>query len=387
MVSKPGRHAAPTAQAPCWRTLDRLVTPTAPTLPESGTFPLARVNLATDRETPLMLDPLAAPLSAGVRIRPAGGRGAGDHPSAMECAPTVPIPSILRPQLAVQASTPPKGPDWLHEIKYDGYRTLAFVQGGRARFLTRGGHDWTARYGALATAFDRLPCDTAILDGELAVPDARGVTTLHNLQQALVNGQTDKLAFFAFDLVQLNGRDLSHAPLLDRKAALARLFGQAAKRHAQLHLVEHRLGDGAALFAWANQLGMEGIVSKRAAAPYVQTRSADWVKVKRTETGRFVVIGFLANRPESVSSLILAEERGAQLTYCCRASAGLTEADRRALYARLAAHECATPAIAAPRTTNARWASPQLSVELGFHGRTAQGKPRAPVLLTVRIRP
>jgi len=289
------------------------------------------------------------------------------------------MPASWRPQLAAQASTPPVGDHWIHEIKHDGYRTLAFIESGRVRLITRGGHDWTHRYGTLDQTLAKLPCGAAILDGEVAVPDARGVTTLSSLQRALVEGRTGDLVFYAFDLCHLDGHDLSAARLIDRKAALSNLI--ATIDGPQLRFSEHTLYGGM-LYVRAQARGAEGVVSKRADAPYVHIRASTWVKVKPVETGRFTVIGFIANRPERVSSLILAEEAGGRMVFSGRAGAGIDAASARNLYARLIQDERDDPPVAAPQTRGARWVEPMLNVELGFNGRTASHRPRAPVILS-----
>jgi bifunctional non-homologous end joining protein LigD len=291
------------------------------------------------------------------------------------------MPSTWRPQLAAQAASPPTGGDWLHEIKYDGYRTIAFIEDGAVRFLTRNGCDWTARYGDLGKAFESLPCQTAIIDGEVAVPDATGVTTLGNLQRALLEQRTETLTYFAFDLCHLDGRDLRGLPLVERKAALERLIAPLSHPTSQLLCSGHDEPDGAALLEFTRAFGMEGIVSKRADSPYVHRRSPTWLKIKNAERGRFVVIGFLSNTAGKVSSLILAEECDGKLRYSCRAGAGLTAQNGRELHAVLGGIEQTEPATPAPPTRGAHWVDPRWTVEIGFHLRTAQGRLRSPVLL------
>jgi bifunctional non-homologous end joining protein LigD len=291
------------------------------------------------------------------------------------------MPSTLRPQLAAQAKSPPNGVDWLHEIKYDGYRTIAFLEDGVVRFLTRNGCDWTARYGDLKRPLEALPCQTATLDGEIAAPDAGGVTTLGNLQRALVERRSGALTFFAFDLCHLDGQDLRDLPLVERKAALERLIAPLSHPTSQLQFSGHDEPDGAALLEFTRAFGMEGIVSKRADSPYVHRRSPTWLKIKNADSGQFVVIGFLSNTAGKVSSLILAEEREGKLRYSCRAGAGLSAKDARDLQVVLSGIEQTEPAAPAPPTPGAHWVDPRWTVEIGFHLRTAEGRPRSPVLL------
>ncbi|TIO92715.1 MAG: ATP-dependent DNA ligase, partial [Mesorhizobium sp.] len=180
-------------------------------------------------------------------------------------------PSRIEPQLAAQVSEPPGGEDtgtlWLHEIKFDGYRTMAHVVDGNVRLITRGGLDWTKRYGDLPQAFSRLPASRAIIDGEIMVLDDKGISRFALLQDALAQGAGSKLHFYAFDLLHLDGWDLRRAPLQKRKALLAELLaGQAA--NSAIQYSDHVEGDGRGLYDQASDLGLEGVVSKRADAIY-----------------------------------------------------------------------------------------------------------------------
>jgi bifunctional non-homologous end joining protein LigD len=292
------------------------------------------------------------------------------------------MPARWRPQLATPAEAAPKTPGWIHEIKYDGYRTLIFIEGGAVRLITRNGHDWTARYGALARPFAKLACQNAIIDGEVVVQDPRGVTSLDLLERALADGDTHAFTYFAFDLPFLDGHDLSAAHLIDRKRALAGLIAPLIDDRSPIQISEHIEGDGEALFAQASRLGLEGIVSKKADARYVQSRSASWLKVKRVEIGAFVIVGFLSNMPNAASSLILAEERDGELTYACRAGSGISDAKARELYAAFAGDLRPTPVIAVPRTPGAQWIEPNWTAEIGYRSRSAGDAPRAPVVLS-----
>ena len=292
-----------------------------------------------------------------------------------------PMPAKWKPQLADSAEAPPKGAGWLHEIKYDGYRTLVFVENGQVRLITRNGHDWTSRYGALAKAFAKLPCKSAILDGEVVVQDPRGITSLNLLEQALSEGDSHSMTYFAFDLVYLDGFDLSATPLIERRKALEGLIAPLIDERSPIQFSDHVEGDGAALFAQASRMGLEGIVSKKADARYVQARSSSWVKVKRVEIAPFVIIGFLSNRPRTASSLILAEERGGALVYASRVGSGISDELAGKLYADLIGDARPTPAVTAPKTPGATWVEPKWTAEIGFRSRSAGDAPRAPVLL------
>ncbi|MGH6944991.1 MAG: DNA polymerase ligase N-terminal domain-containing protein, partial [Geminicoccaceae bacterium] len=158
--------------------------------------------------------PTAAPKAK--RRRKAKPLEPGSLPGAVPAA----LPKEMRPQLASPATRVPDGDEWLHEIKFDGYRTLARLDAGAVRLLTRSGQDWTERYGLLAKAFEAVSCQEALIDGEILVQDERGIASFAALQDALSEGRTGELTVFAFDLVHLDGYDLMHVPLVERKRAL-----------------------------------------------------------------------------------------------------------------------------------------------------------------------
>ncbi len=190
-----------------------------------------------------------------------------------------PMPARLEPQLATAVATPPSGKEWLHEIKFDGYRTAAHIADGAVTFITRSGLDWSKRYGRLKTAFETLACASAIIDGEIVVTDDKGISRFSALQDALAAGETHKLTFYAFDLLYLDGWDLSGVTLAKRKELLGQLLGGVTAKSA-LQLSDHVTSDGEALYEHASELGLEGIVSKQASSVHVPGRSKSWTKVK-----------------------------------------------------------------------------------------------------------
>jgi bifunctional non-homologous end joining protein LigD len=309
------------------------------------------------------------------------------RPARIAGAVAAPMPALWRPQLAATADAPPAGAGWLHEIKYDGYRTLAFVEDGKVRLVTRNGHDWTHRYRSLAKALEKLPCARAILDGEVVVQDPRGITSLDLLERALSDGDSHAMTYFAFDLPYLDGYDLSGARLIDRQTALEGLIGPLIDERSPVQFSDHIEGDGEPLFAQASRMGLEGIVSKKVDARYHQGRSNTWVKVKRVDVATFVIIGFLSNLPRSASSLLLAEERDGELTYVGRVGSGIGEAKARELWDALSTVMRDTPPAATPRTPGVRWVEPRWSAEVGYRTRSTSGAPRAPVLLSFAPRP
>ena len=214
-------------------------------------------------------------------------------PSKLEGAVKAPMPKSMKPQLATQIDDPPRDDGgWLHEIKLDGYRTIAMIEQGKVRLLTRTGIDWTDKYGVLADAFRALPVKQGILDGEIVVVDDQGITHFADLQQALSDGASDRLTFFAFDLMYIEGYDLTKARLDARKTLLQSLLTPLISARSAIQFSDSIAGDGQVLYDHATELGLEGIVSKRADAPYVETRSKTWVKVKALQSDEFPIVGY-----------------------------------------------------------------------------------------------
>lgn len=298
-------------------------------------------------------------------------------------ARTAPLPEKISPQLASDADEPPEGPDWLHEIKFDGYRTLARIDRGEARLFTRNRHDWTHRYQALAAAFRKLDCKSALIDGEIAVQDPRGVTSIDLLEKALAEGRDRDLTFFAFDLVHLDGYDLSAATLVERKSALEGLLAPLIDPRSPIQVSSHMAGGGAEFFAQAHRMGLEGIVSKKKDAPYVQGRTKTWLKIKRGYVGDFVVIGYTATAPSRVAALILAEEGASGLEFVGRVGTGIADGLAKELFSTLSAHRTDKSVTPAPRIANAVFVEPTTKARIAYNSRAEGGAPRQPVLLSV----
>jgi bifunctional non-homologous end joining protein LigD len=218
------------------------------------------------------------------------------------------------------------------------------------------------------------------------VQDPRGITSLNLLEQSLSEGASHAMTYFAFDLCHLDGHDLSAVRLIDRKQALEGLVGPLVDERSAIQLSDHIDGEGDALFAQACRMGLEGIVSKKADARYVQGRTQTWQKVKRVDVGTFVIVGFLSNMPRNVSSLLLAEERDGELVYACRVGSGISEEKARELYAALSKAVRQTPFVPVPKTPGAQWVEPLLTAEIGYRSRSVNDAPRAPVLFSIAPR-
>jgi ATP-dependent DNA ligase len=183
-------------------------------------------------------------------------------------------PGFIEPCIPTRVSKPPVGPQWIHEIKHDGYRLIVRKVGDRVRLFTRRGYDWTDRYPLIAAAAAKLRASSAVLDGEAVCCDDAGVANFERLHSRAHDGSA---FLYAFDLLELEGVDHRPQPLEARKAALAKLLRKAG---VGIHLVEHIPGDGATVFKHACLMGLEGIVSKRRDHPYRSGPSKAWLKVK-----------------------------------------------------------------------------------------------------------
>jgi bifunctional non-homologous end joining protein LigD len=226
------------------------------------------------------------------------------------------MPGFIKPQLATLKSKAPKGDQWLHEIKYDGYRVQVHLNRGRKKVYTRNGLDWTKRFSTIAGALD-IPGE-AIIDGEVVVVH-EGRTNFSELQAELAAGRQDRLVYYAFDLLWRNG-DLRKLPQIERKQALFDLLSENDVERPVLYS-EHLTGDGQEMFEHAAKLNWEGIISKRADAPYRSERNESWLKIKTVQKGKFPVIGFIKD-PTGVAALYLGKREGKELVYMGKVGTG-----------------------------------------------------------------
>ena len=293
-----------------------------------------------------------------------------------------PLPDFIPPELATLTDKAPAGDGWIHEIKLDGYRTAARLEAGKVRMLTRSGLDWTARFRPIAAALAVPKIRAAYLDGEIAVLGEDGVTSFAALQDALSRGQAQRLTYHVFDLLHLDGRDLTGLPLIERKALLAPLLARLPKG-SPVRYSDHVQGQGPKFFAQACKLHLEGIVSKRAAAPYRSRRTEDWLKVKCLNRQEFVIGGWMASdKPgRELRSLLLGYYDRGKLVFAGKAGTGFGLAAGRELAERLRKIERDTPPfVAVPRAyqRGARWVDPRLVAEVTFTTWTADHLLRHP---------
>ncbi|EGW36928.1 DNA ligase D [Desulfosporosinus sp. OT] len=273
-------------------------------------------------------------------------------------------------QLAKLVNTVPEGKDWLYELKYDGYRILAYSEGNSVRLITRNGNDYTTRFPDVASSLmDWAKGRAMILDGEMAITDEAGKTDFQALQNYLKKPQAKNLTYIVFDLLALDGADLRGHRLIDRKENLETLLKDAPQN---LHYSRHISGNGKESFAAACAAGMEGIVGKKADSIYSGTRNADWIKLKCDQRQEFVIGGYaISNKKTSgISSLLLGVYEGGELVYAGRAGTGLSESTMKELEGKFACIKRMEPSFQfAPKPRSNEkitWLEPELVAEIKF---------------------
>lgn len=283
---------------------------------------------------------------------------------------------FIPPCLATLHSNAPDGREWLHEVKFDGYRMQAHVAGGTARLYTRTGLDWTDKFGPeIAEALASLDCETAILDGEVVVLDDSGVSSFSRLQQALSEKATGRLIYYLFDLMHLNGEDVRAEPLTERKAMLKDLIGDEAD--TPLRYSDHFIEPGSVMLKHTCRLGLEGVVSKQAGAPYVSGRSDSWIKAKCTMRQEFVILGYLPSDKtgRGLRSLLVGYHEEGRLRYGGRVGTGFTVRSGDELLKRLKPLVIAKPGFEGPydKVRGTVWVKPELVAEVEFRAWTSDG--------------
>ncbi|WP_265519596.1 DNA ligase D [Nitratireductor luteus] len=305
-------------------------------------------------------------------------------PGLLKGAMKASVPDRIEPQLATASDNPPAGDEWLHEIKLDGYRTAVHISDGNVRLITRSGLDWTKRYRDLAAVFTPLPCRQAVIDGEVVVLDENGISRFALLQEALAEALSHKLLFYAFDLVYLDGWDLSNVCLQDRKKLLAGLLSPHVTGRSAIQISDHITGGGRAFYEQACEMGLEGIVSKRASAPYHQGRSKTWTKTKAMQVGDFVIAGYtVSEAAEGVAALALGEWEDGELSYRGKVGTGFDAETLGRLRERLEPLcEGAVKLEGGPK--NVIWVRPVLSARIHYANRTADNMLRHAVFKSLR---
>lgn len=301
-----------------------------------------------------------------------------------------PLPHVLRPQLATLATEAPEGAEWIHEVKFDGYRILAFVKNGRCKLVTRNGKDWTARFGVVSRAVEGIGVKSAILDGEMVALDAEGRTNFEALRGVIKGVGNESLVYYVFDMPYLDGKDLRRCALSERRAALQALLEGSGRPALRVRFSEALQGHGREVLQHACRLALEGIISKRANAPYSSGRGTDWVKSKCTNRQEMVIGGYTdpQHSRQGFGALLLGHYRNGDLLYAGKVGTGFDRpllTSLLKLLKRLGTSE--TPFTNPPGAQEARgahWVRPELVCEVEFFEWTKDARLRHPSFVGLR---
>jgi bifunctional non-homologous end joining protein LigD len=289
------------------------------------------------------------------------------------------MPMRVEPCLALNRLRPPEGADWLYEVKWDGYRIALHIEPSGTRILTKGGHDWTARFPAVAESAARLGVSRAIIDGEALMLDSEGKPDFGALQKALGGGRgkskADQAVMLAFDLLYFDGHDIRSMELTSRRHLLETLIGGG---DGAIQFSEELDGDGRSVFGASCEHGLEGIVAKRRDSSYRSGRLGDWVKVKCIQSESFFVVGYVPSTSGfgGIGSLILAARRATGLVHVGSVGTGIKEREAHALRKSLDRIKTKKPPVDYEGKRSVVWAQPTLIAEIEFRAWTEDGKLR-----------
>ena len=326
---------------------------------------------------------------------PATASRSQTKPTTMSQRPGLPaaakpaaLPDKLAPQLAVLADSPPRDASaWVYEIKFDGYRMLARIDGDDIRLVTRNGNDWTSKLGALKRSLAEAKLPPGWYDGEIVVPNARGVPDFGALQNSFDSSRTENIVFYLFDLPYFDGHDLRAAPLEARRALLEHVLAAVPSQRIRFSAVFD--APAASMVESACALGLEGIIGKRRGAPYRSTRSADWIKLKCHRRQEFVIAGYTdpaGSRTDFGALLLGVHDDAGTLQYAGNVGTGFDQKALADLKARLDAVQSAASPFAKGTKVEGRphWVQPTLVAEVAFGEWTSAGRVRHAVFRGLR---
>lgn len=292
------------------------------------------------------------------------------------------LPTAFQPELATLVRKAPEGDDWLHEIKFDGYRIIARCENGKTRLLSRNGKDWTRRFPEIASLLENISAKKVLLDGEVVALSPDGTTSFRALQEALSAGRTQGLVYQVFDLIHLNGYDLTAVGLRERKQALFNLLGASGfTGRAGIRYTAHIEGRGPAFAEQACRLGLEGIICKKANSRYRHGRSREWLKVKCTAHEELLVCGYTepGGARSGFGALLLGAWQNGKLVYTGKVGTGFSERALNQLLKRLRELETdQSPLAVPPDEKGLHWVRPELVAEVEFTEWTRDGVLRHP---------
>jgi bifunctional non-homologous end joining protein LigD len=302
-----------------------------------------------------------------------------------------PMPRHYQAQLATLTRVPPEGSSWLHEPKFDGYRMFCRIADGKIRFISRNNQDWTDKFPSLVEAARHLSTDEVVLDGEVVVLDEKGISRFQLLQNAFGRKQPERMAYFVFDLLYLNGYDLTAAALEDRKSVLQSILDSRSSKSQRIQFSDHLVGRASKLFEKICEAGLEGMISKRRDAPYYPDRGPYWLKTKCRQVQEFVIAGYTNPEGSRVGfgALVLGYYKdGGSLTYVGRVGTGFSGQTLRDLTKRLNSLEQRKSSLApfADRRglRGVHWVKPALVAQVEFADWTDEGIIRHAAFLGLR---
>lgn len=303
------------------------------------------------------------------------------------------MPSVINPMLATLVDRPFSDPDWIFETKWDGVRAVCFITKGSARFVSRNQIDMTAQYPELSEIAKQVKASQAILDGEVVALDEHGVSRFQLLQRRLGRknageirklAATTRIAYYAFDLLYLDGFDLTRCALVDRKDTLERILKPARN----IRYSDHIIGAGDQLYAEVVKVPLEGMIAKRATSPYVQRRSSDWLKIKTIQQTEVVIGGYTQPRRsrEFFGSLVVGLYKDRKLHYVGHAGGGFNQKSLEQMYRLMQPLKTKVcPFVDKPKTNEpVQWVKPKLVAQMKFYEWTADERLRQPVFLGLR---
>jgi len=335
--------------------------------------------------------PAAHPSKVAAKAAPPGKTKTAANPASLKGAVKAAMPTAITPMKAALATTPPRGDEWLFEVKWDGVRAICFVDQESLRLVSRTGHSCEKQYPELSVIPHYLAASQAILDGEIAALDEKGVARFELIQPRIAQSDANAVShmarsrpvvYFAFDLLYLNGYDLRQAALIERKQLLESILTPTGV----LRLSEHFPGAGDAMLQAAQETGIEGLMAKRAGSRYESRRSGDWIKIKIVERQEFIVCGFTAGERDYFGALVLGLYDNGKMVWAGNVGTGFDQKTMAMLRQKLDPLTAAdSPFPDAPKVgKDVTWVKPELVAEVKFANWTNEGRLRAPVYLGLR---
>jgi bifunctional non-homologous end joining protein LigD len=284
-------------------------------------------------------------------------------------------PAYIIPCLATNIGRPPSGENWVHEIKLDGFRSQLHLRSGEVTIYSRGGHDWTERYRSVAFQAAQLSAKHLVIDGEMVLLREDGTCDFWALQKGERGSISDRVTYFAFDLLYKDGEDLRRRPFLERKELLRKALKTALDR---IHYVEHFDADGPTVLAHAHRINVEGIVSKRIDSPYRSARGGNWIKTPCQYRETLLVAGIAVDGAD-FGGLYLARRKNGALLYAGKVEEGFTDEIVACLRVRLDPLVTRRPSISTAHKPNAKWIVPIVKVHIAHRGGLTAERVRRPV--------